>query len=538
MARRKRELKYIFVTGGVVSSLGKGLTSSSVAALLEASGLTVSLLKMDPYINVDPGTMSPFQHGEVFVTEDGAETDLDLGHYERFTTVNMTRKSNFTTGQIYERVIQRERAGEYLGATVQVIPHVTDEIKRRIKEGVEGADVALVEVGGTVGDIESLPFLEAIRQLRLELGRNNTLFIHLTLLPFIRTAGEVKTKPTQHSVAALRQIGIQPDLIVCRSDQPLLDEYKRKISLFCNVPVDCVIAAQDVDFIYELPLRLNEQGIDERITEMMNIWARKPDLTPWRDFVAAFTTAARRVTIGIVGKYVDLVESYKSLNEALIHAGVCNCCQVELEHIDAEALERGLDVGIHTLDGVVVPGGFGVRGIEGKIRAIQLVREGNIPFLGICLGMQLAVIEYARNVMGWTGANSTEFNAETPHPVIDLLPEQRTETNLGGTMRLGGYRCRLKEGSLARRVYGAEEVVERHRHRYEVNPDIVSALEEGGLIISGLSPDRRLVEMVELEGHPWFVATQAHPEFTSRPLQPSRLFASFIEASLRRGETR
>ena len=538
MSTRTRATKFIFVTGGVVSSLGKGLTGSCIAAILEAAGLHVGLMKMDPYLNVDPGTMSPFQHGEVFVTEDGAETDLDLGHYERFSSVNMERKHNFTTGQVYEQVILNERAGDYLGATVQVIPHVTDEIIRRIHVAADGYDIAIVEVGGTVGDIESQPFMEAIRQIRLDVGRNDALFIHLTLLPYIKTAGEMKTKPTQHSVAALRQIGIQPDIIVCRTDRPLEEEYKRKISLFCNVPVNCVIAAQDVDFIYELPLKLHTQGMDERIFEQMNIWARKPDLSAWHRFVDRFTNADIQVRIGIVGKYVDLTESYKSLNEALVHAGVANNCQVILDHIDAEKLESGQNVELDSMDGVVVPGGFGGRGIEGKIRAVQLVREKNIPFLGICLGMQLAVAEYARNVLGWKGANSTEFDPETKHPVIDLLPEQKNEVNMGGTMRLGGYPCLLKEDSLASRIYGSTEISERHRHRYEVNPEVIEKLEEGGLTISGLSPDRRLVEMVELKGHPWFVATQAHPEFTSRPLRPSPLFASFIKAALKRKNER
>jgi CTP synthase len=535
VAQTRRSTKFIFVTGGVVSSLGKGLTASSVAAILEASGLSVTMVKMDPYINVDPGTMSPFQHGEVFVTEDGAETDLDLGHYERFISINMGRRNNFTTGQVYEHVIQRERAGDYLGATVQVIPHVTDEIKRRIYAAAEGYDVAMVEVGGTVGDIESQPFLEAIRQMRLELGRNDTLFMHLTLLPYIKAAGEVKTKPTQHSVAALRQIGIQPDLIVCRTDVPLKEEYKRKISLFCNVPPKGVIAAEDVGVIYELPLRLNEEGIDARISELMNIWARKPDLGAWQRFVDTFKNARETVRIGIVGKYVDLVESYKSLNEALIHGGVNNGCKVQLQHLDAQKLEQGEDLELDDLGGVVVPGGFGTRGIEGKIRAVQIVRERGIPFLGICLGMQVAVIEYARNVLGWKGANSTEFDPATPHPVIDLLPEQRHEKRLGGTMRLGGYPCRLRADSLARRIYGADDVIERHRHRYEVNPDVIDALEAGGLVVSGMSPDRRLAEMVEIPGHTWFVATQAHPEFTSRPLRPSPLFSAFIAAALARG---
>jgi CTP synthase len=535
MPPARRNTKYIFVTGGVVSSLGKGLTASSLAAILESCGLTVSMMKMDPYINVDPGTMSPFQHGEVFVTQDGAETDLDLGHYERFISNDMSRKSNFTTGQVYETVIQRERAGKYLGATVQVIPHITDEIKRRIYDAMEGVDVGLVEVGGTVGDIESQPFLEAIRQIRLEKGRSDTLFIHLTLLPYIRTAGEVKTKPTQHSVAALRQIGIQPDILVCRTERPLDDDYKRKISLFCNVPVDCVIVAQDVPSIYELPLHLHEQGIEERIFDLMNMWARKPDLTPWIRFVETAKGASEEVEIGIVGKYVDLVESYKSLNEALVHAGVANGCRLRLRYIDAEEVERGLSAGLDEVHGVVVPGGFGVRGIEGKIRAITLVRGQQVPFLGICLGMQLAVVEYARSILGMTGANSTEFDSATPHPVIDLLPEQKNEKNLGGTMRLGAYPCLLKEGSKARAAYsGAASVLERHRHRFEVNPDYIDRLEAGGLHISGMSPDRKLVEMVEIPGHPWFVATQAHPEFTSKPLRPNPLFVAFVGAALAR----
>jgi len=534
MSQKKRATKYVFVTGGVVSSLGKGLTASSIAAILEASGLSVSMLKMDPYINVDPGTMSPFQHGEVFVTEDGAETDLDLGHYERFISTDMGRRNNFTTGSVYETVIQRERAGDYLGATVQVIPHITDEIKKRILAAADGYDVALVEVGGTVGDIESQPFLEAIRQLRLELGRTDTMFIHLTLLPYIPTAGEVKTKPTQHSVAALRQIGIQPDIIVCRTDRPLESEYKRKISLFCNVPADCVIAAQDVPFIYELPLRLHEQGIDERVFEMLNMWAKKPDLSRWGGFVDAFKNASRTVRIGIVGKYVDLVESYKSLNEALVHAGVANRCRVELHYVDSEKVEKG-DLGdLSQVDCVVVPGGFGGRGIEGKIRAIEAVRSRSIPFLGICLGMQLAVIEYARNVLGLAGANSTEFDPDTPHPVIDLLPEQRQTTAKGGTMRLGSYPCNIRPGTLAATVYGSLSIHERHRHRYEVNPDYIERLESGPMVASGMSPDRRLVEMVELTGHPFFIATQAHPEFKSRPLRPGPLFVALIAAALSR----
>ena len=531
---KHRQTKFIFVTGGVVSSLGKGLTAASIASILEASGLRVSMLKTDPYINVDPGTMSPYQHGEVFVTDDGAETDLDLGHYERFISPNMGRMNNFTAGQIYERVIQRERAGEYLGATVQVIPHITDEIKHRIIEAGKGFDIAIVEVGGTVGDIEGLPFLEAIRQVRLDLGRENAMFIHLTLVPYIPAAGEIKTKPTQHSVAALRQIGIQPDIIVCRADRALNDGLKRKISLFCNVPVECVITAQDVDTIYELPMALHAQGIDTRISEALNIWAAKPDLGEWEQFVRDLKNAPDTVNIGIVGKYTGLVESYKSLNEALIHGGVKNKTGVKLVFVNAEKLERGETDELDGIHGFVVPGGFGVRGVEGKIAAIRAIREREIPFLGICLGMQLAVAEYARNVLGLEGANSTEFDPATAHPVVDLLPEQKDEVNLGGTMRLGGYRCLLKEGSLVREIYGADEVVERHRHRYEVNPEYIDKLDQGGLSVSGISPDRRLVEMVELPGHPWFVATQAHPEFTSRPLRPSPLFTAFIKAAVKR----
>jgi len=514
--------------------LGKGLTAASIAAILEAQGLTVSMLKMDPYINVDPGTMSPFQHGEVFVTEDGAETDLDLGHYERFISGNTGRRNNFTTGQVYDAVIQAERAGDYLGATVQVIPHITDEIKRRIYLAAEDHDCCIVEVGGTVGDIEGLPFLEAIRQVRLELGRHNTLYIHLTLLPYIATAGETKTKPTQHSVAALRQIGIQPDLVVCRTDRALSADSRRKISLFCNVQQECVMAAQDVALIYELPIKLHEEGIDERIAENLNIWARKPDLRPWEEFVRSFHEARHTVNIGIVGKYVDLVESYKSLNEALVHGGVANDCRVVLKYIDAQELESGAEVDLSDIHGVVVPGGFGVRGIEGKIRAIQAVREQKVPFLGICLGMQLSVVEYARNVLGLAGANSTEFDAGTPYPIVDLLPDQHGVTKKGGNMRLGAWTCVLLPESKAAGIYEATTISERHRHRYEVNPDFVAKLREGNLVISGTSPDGSLVEMVEIADHPHFIATQAHPEFKSRPLRPHPLFKSLIAASLER----
>ncbi len=494
----------------------------------------MTMVKMDPYINVDPGTMSPFQHGEVFVTEDGAETDLDLGHYERFISTNMKRINNFTTGQIYDTVIQAERAGDYLGATVQVIPHITDEIKRRIHLAADNHDFCIVEVGGTVGDIEGLPFLEAIRQVRLEVGRQNTLFIHLTLLPYISTASETKTKPTQHSVAALRQIGIQPDIVVCRTDRPLSAESRRKISLFCNVQQDCVLAAQDVPLIYELPLRLHEEGVDERISEHLNIWARKPDLRPWEEFVAAFHNARHTVNIGIVGKYVDLVESYKSLNEALVHGGVANDCRVVLKYLDAQALEQGEAVDLSDIHAVVVPGGFGVRGIEGKIRAIQMVREQGVPFLGICLGMQLAVVEYARNVVGLTQANSTEFDSQTPHPVVDLLPDQLGVTRKGGNMRLGAWECHLGKDTKASQIFQSTLVSDRHRHRFEVNPDYIGRLKEGGLVISGASEDGTLVEMIEISGHPHYVATQAHPEFKSRPLSPHPLFKSLIAAALTR----
>jgi len=563
---RKRPCKFIFFTGGVVSSLGKGLTAASTAAILESSGLRVTMLKMDPYINVDPGTMSPYQHGEVFVTDDGAETDLDLGHYERFVSESMGKRNNFTTGQVYEAVIQKERAGEYLGSTVQVIPHVTDEIKRRILGVADDFDCVIVEVGGTVGDIEGLPFLEAIRQLRHDLGSEHTLFVHLTLVPYIPAAGEIKTKPTQHSVAALREIGIQPDLIVCRTDRPLEADVRRKISLFCNVKPECVIAAQDVSFIYELPMRLHEEGIDERICERLNIWARKPDLKPWEDFVSGFKNASREVSIGMVGKYTGLVESYKSLSEALVHAGVANRCRVNIKYIDAETLEslrddrtaaleslgddgaaalaaadsRGDDraaalAALSGIDGLVIPGGFGARGVEGKIKAIRAARENGIPFLGLCLGMQLAVVEYARNVLKLDRANSTEFDPGTPYPVIDLLPDQLKRKGMGASMRLGAYSCALREGSMLRSIYGAPVISERHRHRYEVNPQLAEKLENGGLTLSGVNPDTGLVEMIELAGHPHFVGTQAHPEFKSRPLAPGPLFVSFIRSALEAG---
>ncbi len=523
--------KFIFITGGVLSSLGKGLSAASIGALMECRGLTVTLLKMDPYINVDPGTMNPFQHGEVFVTDDGAETDLDLGHYERFTQAKLGQKNNFTTGQIYDAVIQKERKGEYLGATVQVIPHVTDEIKMKIRDLGNGVDVALVEVGGTVGDIESLPFLEAIRQLRADLGPQNVLYIHLTLLPYLKGSGEVKTKPTQHSVKALREVGIQPDILICRTERLVTRDVKEKIALFCNVRPEEVIANPDVDCIYELPLRFADEGLDQKIVELLNIWTRAPRLEKWVTFARRVKSLQEKVTIGIVGKYVDLRESYKSLNEALFAGGVANNVMVNLKFIDSEQLESsGLADQFEDVDGILVPGGFGSRGIEGKILAVKHARENRIPFFGICLGMQMAVTEFARNVCGLEGANSTEFDPETPHPVIDLMPEQREISDKGGTMRLGAYDCVIKEGTRAREIYGETHISERHRHRYEFNSDYLEQLSACGLDACGLSPDGSLVEIVELADHPWFLGCQFHPEFKSRPTDPHPLFKSYIRA--------
>ncbi len=527
--------KFIIVTGGVLSSLGKGIAAASIGALLENRGLKVTLMKLDPYINVDPGTMNPLQHGEVFVTVDGAETDLDLGHYERYTNAPILKKNNTTTGQIYDAVIQRERRGEYLGSTVQVIPHITDEIKHRIRTAAEGADIAIVEVGGTVGDIESLPFLEAIRQLKADLGRENILYIHLTLVPYVKTAGEVKTKPTQHSVKELREIGIQPDILLCRTTHMLDKKIREKIALFCNVPADCVITAKDVESVYEIPLVFHEQKLDEKIVELLNIWTRTPDLAVWRDIVSKLKNPEKEVTIGIVGKYVHLTDSYKSLNEALIHGGIANRCKVNLKFIDSEELEgaQAMESALSDVHGVLVPGGFGIRGVEGKIAAIRYARENKVPFFGICLGMQVAVIEFARNVCGLERANSREFVEDSPHFVIDLMDDQRNIDRMGGTMRLGGYPCKLVDGSLARNIYGKAEIVERHRHRFEFNNDYREPLTSGGLRISGLSPDDRLVEIVEYPDHPWFVGVQFHPEFQSKPIKPHPLFASFTEAAIR-----
>ena len=526
--------KFVFVTGGVLSSLGKGLASASLGALLEARGLSITLLKMDPYINVDPGTMNPYQHGEVFVTDDGAETDLDLGHYERFTRARLSVRNNFTTGQVYDTVISKERRGDYLGGTVQVIPHITDEIKRRIREAAQGVDLAITEVGGTVGDIESLPFLEAIRQFRVEAGSRNVLYVHLTLVPYIAAAGELKTKPTQHSVNELRRIGIQPDVLICRTDRSLSPDIKRKIALFCNVDADAVITAKDVANIYEVPINFHEEGLDEKVVELLNIWTGRPKLDEWQRIQEVIRYPRDTVRIAIVGKYVDLKESYKSLSEALTHGGIGNHCKVELAYVDSEQIEAEgeLPETILTADGVLVPGGFGQRGTEGKIRSIRYAREHRVPYFGICLGMQLAVAEFARGVCGLEGAGSTEFDERCSHPVIDLMAEQVGVTRKGGTMRLGAYPCRLLEGTRAFKAYGSKEISERHRHRYEVNNAYRDVLQERGLVLSGLSPDGNLVEMVELSDHPWFVGCQFHPEFKSRPMAPHPLFREFIRASL------
>jgi len=533
-ARASKQTKFIFVTGGVVSSLGKGLASASIASLLESRGLKVTIQKLDPYLNVDPGTMNPMQHGEVFVTDDGAETDLDLGHYERFISQRMTKLNNATSGQIYLSVIQKERRGEYLGGTVQVIPHVTDEIKQRILACSRGEDILIVEVGGTVGDIESLPFLEAIRQLRLEVGYQNSLSVHVTLVPFISAAGELKTKPTQHSVMKMREIGIQPEILLCRSDRTIEPSLRKKIALFTNVSADAVFSAEDVGCIYEVPLRFHQQGVDDKIAEMLNIWSRAPELTGWQKVVHRLQSPQSEVDIGLVGKYVDLTESYKSLNEALIHGGIGNDCRVNLKHIDSEEIERsGPAAVLQGMDGILVAPGFGSRGIEGKIEAVRYAREKSIPFFGICLGMQVAVIEFARNVAGLKGANSTEFDAAGPHPVVDLLPEQRNVTEKGATMRLGSYPCVLVPGTKAAVAYGASEIQERHRHRYEVNNEYRELLVNKGMVLSGTSPDRRLVEMIELPDHPYFVGCQFHPEFKSRPQDPHPLFQAFIGAASR-----
>ena len=539
-----KRTKFIFVTGGVLSSLGKGLASAAIGALLESRGLTVTFQKLDPYINVDPGTMNPFQHGEVYVTDDGAETDLDMGHYERFTNAVMAQKNNYTSGRIYYSVITKERRGEYLGGTVQVIPHITDEIKAAVRQLDGSVDVAIIEIGGTVGDIEGLPFIEAIRQLRGDLGRDYTLFIHLTLVPYIKTAGEVKTKPTQHSVRELRADGIQPDILVCRTEVPLEDSLKAKIALFCNVPQDAVITAIDVDTIYELPLHLHKEGLDTKILELLNIWTGQPNIKPWEDLVQNIQNPLNEVNIAITGKYVDLTESYKSLHEALVHGGLANGTKVNLKYISAECLEsKNVASLLDGCDGILVPGGFGQRGVEGKIKAINFARKNKVPFFGICLGMQLAVVEFARDMLGLSMANSTELDESTPDPVIYLIKEwfdyranqmqiRDEESDLGGTLRLGAYPCVLKEDSHAFRAYALDEISERHRHRFEFNNDYRQKLEEHGLVISGTSPDNNLVEIVELDDHPWFLGCQFHPEFKSMPMKPHPLFKDFISAAL------
>ena len=534
--------KYIFITGGVVSSLGKGIASASLGALLEARGLKVTMIKLDPYINVDPGTMSPFQHGEVFVTDDGAETDLDLGHYERYIRTTMGRNNNFTTGQIYENVIRKERRGDYLGGTVQVIPHITNEIKDNVRLGADDADVALIEIGGTVGDIESLPFLEAIRQMGIELGRDEAMFIHLTLVPYIPTAGEVKTKPTQHSVKELRSIGIQPDVLLCRADRAIPAGERKKIALFTNVPEKAVISAVDADTIYRIPLLLHEQGLDQIVVEQLRLEVPPADLSEWQRVVQGLDVTEHAIRVAMVGKYVDLTESYKSLNEALTHAGIQTNAKVRIEYFDSEQLERDGIGDLAGMDAILVPGGFGERGVDGKLAAVRYARENHIPYLGICLGMQVAVIEYARNVAGLEGAHSTEFDRSSPYPVIALITEwmntdgtrqSRSEkSDIGGTMRLGAQACRLAKGTISRRSYGKDVIDERHRHRYEFNNRFRQDLEDAGMKVAGTSIDGRLVEVIEIPSHPWFVACQFHPEFTSTPRYGHPLFTGFVQAAI------
>ncbi len=548
MEKRKVATKYIFVTGGVVSSLGKGLAAASIGALLEARGLKVTFLKLDPYINVDPGTMSPFQHGEVYVTDDGAETDLDLGHYERYSNAVVGKKNNFTSGRIYYNVITKERRGDYLGGTVQVIPHITDEIKRAITDLADDEDVVIVEIGGTIGDIESLPFLEAIRQLRYNLGRQNVLYVHLTLVPFIKAAGELKTKPTQHSVKELLSIGIQPNILVCRSEWPIPRDMKRKIALYCNVEENAVITAQDVETIYEVPLHLHEEGIDDRIVELLELKASSINLKTWETIVERVKHPTKNVTIALVGKYIDLKEAYKSLCEALTHGGIANDAKVNIHWVDSEDIEaKGAGNMLTGVDGILVPGGFGIRGVEGKIAAVRYARENKIPYFGICLGMQCAVIEAARNLAGIKDANSSEFNLQTTDPVIYLIEQwfdYRTQSvqkrdlscDKGGSMRLGSYPCKIEKGTLAYEAYGKDEIAERHRHRYEFNNRYKDALLKAGLVISGTSPDGELAEIVELRDHPWFLGCQFHPEFKSNPRKPHPLFTAFIKAALKKKE--
>lgn len=541
--------RYIFVTGGVVSSLGKGIASASLAAILEARGLKVTILKLDPYINVDPGTMSPFQHGEVYVTEDGAETDLDLGHYERFIRTRMSKRNNFTTGRVYETVLRKERRGDYLGGTVQVIPHITDEIKRRVLEGGRDMDVAIVEIGGTVGDIESQPFLESVRQLRVEMGINRALLIHLSYVPFIATAGETKTKPTQHSVKELRSIGLQPDILLCRSEREIHKDARRKIALFTNVEERAVVPLPDAKTIYGVPRLLHNHGLDDIVVEKLQLECQAPDLSEWDRVVDGKLNPRKEIRVAMVGKYMELLDAYKSLIESLTHAGIKHRCKVDIDFINAEDVEgpNGIDL-IAGADAILVPGGFGGRGLEGKLEAVRYARENDIPYLGICLGLQSVVIEFARNVLGLEGANSTEFDTKTPHPVIGLITEwidsegnvetRDEQSDLGGTMRLGGQECRLAEGSRAREIYAANVILERHRHRYEVNNNYVDRLQQAGLKVGGFSADDTLVEMVELPNHPWFVACQFHPEFTSTPRDGHPLFESFVAAAMQQHESR
>jgi CTP synthase len=531
--RNRSRTKFIFVTGGVVSSLGKGIVAASCGALLETRGLKVTLMKADPYINVDPGTMSPFQHGEVFVTDDGAETDLDIGHYERFTSATLTRQHSFSAGQVYDAVLGKERRGDYLGGTVQVIPHITDQIKENIYRVASDADIAIVEIGGTVGDIEGLPFLEAIRQIRYDLGDENVLYIHLTLVPYIKAARELKTKPTQHSVKELRQIGIQPNILVCRTDRSIGADLRKKIALFCNVKPECVIEAQDADNIYRLPLVLHKQGFDQTVVDLLNIWTRAPNLGQWQKIVESLDRPKHTCRIGIVGKYVNVWDSYKSITESLIHAGIHNRSKVDIALIDAtEVTESNVAELLGQCDGVIVPGGFGERGVEGKMTAIQYLRKNNIPFFGICLGMQLAAIEFARNKLGIFGANSEEFDGNTKDPVIHIMEDQKGVTQKGGTMRLGAYPCRLKSGTKTFDAYGSEIISERHRHRFEFNNAYRKSFEEHGMIFSGLSPDGELVEMMELKDHPWFISCQFHPELKSKPMAPHPLFRDLVRASI------
>ncbi len=525
--------KYIFVTGGVVSSLGKGLASASMGNLLESRGLKITFLKLDPYINVDPGTMNPYQHGEVFVTDDGAETDLDLGHYERYTSLTLTKDNNYTTGRIYDAVITKERRGDYLGATVQVVPHITDEIKACIRRAAEGHDVAIVEIGGTVGDIESLPFLEAIRQIPYDVGRENVLYVHLTLVPYMAASGELKTKPTQHSVNKLREIGIQANILLCRTDRFLPPDLKEKIALFCNVEKQAVITAKDVETVYEVPIVFRKEGLDDLIVQLLHLETGAPNLREWDSMVQKIKYPKHEVVVALVGKYVGLKESYKSLTEALVHGGIDHETRVTIDWVESEDVERwGPERLLKDADGILIPGGFGLRGIEGKVETIRYARERGIPFFGLCLGMQCAVIELARHAAGLAAANSSEFDPKTPHPVIDLMANQRAVSDKGGTMRLGAYPCTVLEGSLAHKAYGVQQVEERHRHRYEFNNAYRDVLQQHGLVLSGLSPDDQLVEIVELRGHPWFLATQFHPEYHSRPHRPHPLFSAFVGAAL------